>query len=237
MKRKIGNVKRIRFVEIDSTNAYAKTLRSRGENVVVTARRQTGGMGTKGRSFSSNEGGVYLTKLVFYEAFPAKDAFKVMASAAVAVCRTLEKYGILPCIKWANDVYVSDKKISGILIENVFSGSEISSSLIGIGLNVFNELPDELDGIATTMARETGKRFSVEEVTETLIAELEKEVEISAYQSRIGYMGERAILLFPDGEKEGKLLLVDERGGLHVEIEGEVLTLTAAEVSLRLKKE
>ena len=236
MKGKSGT-KRINFSEIDSTHTYARALRANGENVVVTAKRQTGGMGTKGRSFSSGEGGVYLTKLVFYENMPTKDAFKIMASAAVAVCRTLEKYGLVPVIKWANDVYVSDKKICGILIENVFSGDRISSSLIGIGVNVFNVLPQELDDIATTMEKETGKRFLVEEVTETLIEELEQERDISEYLGRIGYMGRRAKLLFSDGEREGKLLSVDERGGLQVEIDGQILTLTAAEVSLRLEKE
>ena len=232
-----SNTKRIRLVEIDSTNTYAKSLRSNGENVVVTAKRQTGGMGTKGRSFSSDEGGVYLTKLVFHKNVPTRYAFKIMASAAVAVCRTLEKYGLCPLIKWANDVYVSDRKICGILIENVFSGDKISSSVIGIGINVFNPLPQELDGIATSMERETGKRFPVEEVTDTLIGELEREMDISEYLGRIGYMGRKAKLLFTDGEQEGTLLSVDEQGGLQVEIDGRIVTLTSAEVSLRLVKE
>lgn len=236
MKKKSGT-KRIRLIEIDSTNTYAKALRANGENVVVTAKKQTGGMGTKGRSFSSNEGGVYLTKLVFHENMPTMYAFKIMASAAVAVCRTLEKYGLSPVIKWANDVYVSDKKICGILIENVFSGDRISSSLVGIGINVFNPLPQELDKIATSMERETGKRFSVEEVTETLMEELEREIDISEYRNRIGYMGRQAKLLFADGEREGKLLSVDEQGGLQVEMDGQIVTLTSAEVSLRLEKE
>ena len=236
MKEK-GPTKRIRFAEIDSTNLYAKSLRANGENVVVTALRQTGGMGTKGRSFSSEEGGVYLTKLVFYEDFSARDAFMVMAKTAVAVCRTLESFGLLPVIKWANDVYVSDKKICGILIENVFSGNQISSSIIGVGLNVHNALPEELSGIATTMEKETGKRFDVETVTERLIQELEKDVEISEYISRIGYMGRKAKLLFSDYEKDGKLLFVDERGALHAEIDGEEKTLTSAEVSMRLERE
>ena len=56
-----------------------------------------------------------------------------------------------PKIKWANDVFVANKKICGILIENIFSGNKISSSLIGVGLNVNNDLPEELNEIATTM--------------------------------------------------------------------------------------
>ena len=61
----------VRFEEISSTNDYVKEQKKYGENLIVIAKRQTGGRGTKGRSFSSNEGGVYLTKLVFYKNFPA----------------------------------------------------------------------------------------------------------------------------------------------------------------------
>ena len=236
MKRKNIDIQRIRFEEIDSTNDYAKMRRGEGKDLLVTAAVQTGGKGTKGRSFSSKEGGVYLSKLVFYEDFPAKDAFLVMAGAAVAVCRTLEFFGLSPVIKWANDVYVSDKKICGILIENVFSGNQIFSSLVGIGVNVYNPLPQEFSGIATTMEKETGKRFSVEEVTEKLVEELEKGADISEYTARVGYMGKKATLLMGEETKTGKLLSVDEKGGLLAEIDGEVRRLTAAEVSVRFEE-
>lgn len=115
-------MKILHYEETDSTVLRAKALIGGGEDLVVTAVRQTGGMGTKGRSFASEAGGVYLTRLTFYKNFPASDAFKIMAGASVAVCRTVEKFGLVPCIKWPNDVYVADKKICGILIENTFSG-------------------------------------------------------------------------------------------------------------------
>ena len=144
-------MKIVRFEEISSTNDYVKEQKSLGENLIVIAKRQTGGKGTKGRSFSSNEGGVYLTKLVFYDNFPADKVFLVMARTAVAVCKTLESFSLKPVIKWANDVFVNGRKICGILIENSFSGKNISSSIIGVGLNVNNPLPEELSSIAISM--------------------------------------------------------------------------------------
>lgn len=223
-----------RFDEIDSTNEYAKTKRQEGKDLIVTAKRQIGGRGTKGRSFSSEEGGVYLTKLSFYDNFPAKEAFKIMAQAAVAVCETLQYYGLQPKIKWVNDVYVNDKKICGILIENVFSGLNISSSIVGIGVNVCNSLPEELKNIATTMQEITGKRFSVEEVTERLVQELFKKHTMEEYISYVGYMGQEATLIFGDERVHGRLISVDNEGGLHVEIDGKSKRLTAAEVSIRV---
>lgn len=229
-----NNAKRIHFDSIPSTQDYAKSQRGNGRDLVVTATSQSGGKGTKGRSFSSDVGGVYLTKLSFYEDFPAKQAFLVMASAAVAVCETLRFYGIKPLIKWPNDIFVDDKKICGILIENVFSGGNISSSMVGIGLNVCNPLPEELQSIATTMLQVTGELYSVEEVTNRLIAELDKARTMAEYRGYMGYMGRQANLLFGDELVPGTLVCVDDEGGLTVEIDGMKRRVTAGEVSVRI---
>jgi BirA family biotin operon repressor/biotin-[acetyl-CoA-carboxylase] ligase len=223
-----------RFDEIGSTNTYLKEKRADGQNRIAVALCQTGGRGTKGRSFSSARGGVYLSKLTFYDDLPVAKAFSIMASTAVAVCKTLVFYGIQPVIKWPNDIFVNDKKICGILIENVFSGSKISSSIVGVGLNVVNTLPEELHEIATTMRLSSGKEFSVSEVTEKLIDELQRDYSIDEYISFVGYMGTSAELLIGDERVHGRLLSVDETGGLWVEIQGEERRLTSAEVSVRI---
>ncbi len=228
------DIKRIHFDEIGSTNEYAKGLRAEGLDVVVTADKQTGGRGTKGRSFSSDVGGVYLTKLTFYRDFPAREAFKIMAGAAVAVCETLEFYGLRPVIKWVNDIYVDDKKICGILIENVFSGNTVSSSVVGIGLNVCNELPKELGHIATTMAQTMKNSPSVEDVRERLIENLSAQKGVDEYLKRIGYLGRQAIVILEDKSMPATLLSVDCEGGLWAEIDGEKRRFAAAEISLRV---
>jgi BirA family biotin operon repressor/biotin-[acetyl-CoA-carboxylase] ligase len=225
---------RVRFESISSTNDYAKERRGEKKNLIVTAIRQTGGKGTKGRSFSSEEGGVYATKLTFYEDFPAKEAFKIMQNAAVAVCETLAFLGLKPLIKWPNDIYVSDKKICGILIENTFSGTNVSSSLVGIGINIYNSLPQELEGIATSVLLETGIRQEVETVCEKLIEELSKEHTEEQYLSYIGYMGKEVTLIIGDECVQGRLVCVEKDGKLRVETdEGEAL-LSSAEVSVRI---
>ena len=222
------------FEILPSTQDYAREKRVLGEDLIVTAKAQTDGKGTKGRSFSSFEGGMYLSKLSFYENFPTKEAFKIMAGAAVAVCETLRHFGLKAVVKWPNDIFVNDKKICGILIENVFSGKNISSSIVGIGLNVNNSLPAELLEIATSMQAETGKTFSVEEVRDRLIEELSRPREMDEYLSFLGYMEREVTLIINDERIPATLLFVDNEGGLTVEIEGEKRRLTAAEVSIRL---
>lgn len=227
-------MKRIKLQEVESTNNYAKERRKEGEALIVTAQRQTGGRGTKGRSFVSNEGGVYLSSLRFYDNVLAKEAFKIMSGAAVAVCETLRFYGMKPVIKWSNDVLVGGKKICGILIENTLSGDKISSSVVGVGLNVHNALPDELLDIATSILLETGKAISVEEVTERLIAELEKERSIEEYRSYLGFMGEKVTLILGDESIPATLISVDDEGRLMAKIGEEIKIFSSAEVSLRL---
>lgn len=228
------NRKRVHFQSISSTNEYAKEKRATGENLFITAESQTGGKGTKGRSFSSEKGGVYLSALTFYQDFSPKNAFEVMVGAAVAVCRTLRFYQLSPVIKWANDIFVNDKKICGILIENVFTGKKLSSSIVGIGLNVHNRLPKELCTIATTMQKEIANPPSVEEVTVRLLDEMEKGATMEEYVSFLGYMGRKTTLIVGEECIPATLLSVDKEGALLAEVNGEMRRFHAAEVSLRL---
>lgn len=232
MKDKNG-VRWIRFDETDSTNEYVKNVAEKGD-VVVLAKRQTKGKGTKGRSFVSDEGGVYLSVLRRLENFPSKDAFKMMASASTAVCKTLVSLGLQPVIKWPNDVHVNGKKICGILIENTFSGANLSRSIIGIGLNVNNALTDELEGIATTVLLETGKTVSVDSVAERLIDNVYAPFSMDEYLSFVGYMGSFADLIIGDKRVHGRLIRVDETGGLICEIDGKESRFTALEISVRI---
>lgn len=220
--------------EIASTNDYAKKRRADKENLVVVAKRQTGGRGTKGRSFSSNEGGVYLSALTFYDALPASRAFEIMMGAATAVCNTLQAFGLFPKIKWPNDILVADKKICGILIENTFSGAFVQNAVVGIGINVYNQLPAELKDIATSIYLQTGKTFSVEEVAEKLIEQLQAPHTAEEYTAFIGYMGERAKLLIGNETREAVLLSVDKEGGLWVQLDGEEKRFTSTEISVRI---
>lgn len=228
------NIKIIRLDSVNSTNNYAKELREKGEDVIVWAKRQTGGRGTKGRSFSSKEGGVYCSLLRFYQNFSANDAFKIMQSAATAVCETVAAFGVQPKIKWPNDIYVNGKKICGILIENTFSGKNVSSSIVGIGINVHNVLEEELLPIATTLYKETGKKISVDEVLQKLIEKLFEKNIHEKYSKYLGWIGEEVTLISGEDAFRATLLGVDEWGNVNVAVDGEQRRFAAAEITLRL---
>lgn len=226
-------MKIIELEEIDSTNEYCKRI-DNGEDVIVTAMRQSKGKGTKGRSFVSDQGGLYVSIMKHYIDFDSSDTFKIMVGSCVAVCKTLENFKIAPVIRWANDVLADGKKICGTLIENNFIGNKITRSIIGIGLNVNNNLPEELSDIATTMRLLLGKKIDVEVVMKELINNLQKDFTIDDYKYYVNWLGSNVILKTVDGELKAKTLDIDSHGRLVCEIDGKKEYISAAEVSLRL---
>ncbi len=223
-------MKRVFLSETASTNDYIRRYLGGGENVVVCARRQTEGRGTKGRSFSSEDGGVYLSALTFYENLPAERAFTIMAHAAVAVCKTVGSFGLCPEIKWCNDVLVGGKKIAGILIENALSGGFVRSSIVGIGLNVLNPLTG-LEEIAVGMKDLLSRPPAAETVRDLLIENYIAPSEFSDYLGYVRFLGEQ--VLVREGERSypavAREILPD--GRLLIEERGERRVLSAAEIS------
>lgn len=224
-------MKIIELDEVDSTNEYCKALT---ENCIVTAKRQTAGKGTKGRSFISEEGGIYLSVLRYFNGFPAGNAFKIMINSCVAACRTLESFGINPVIRWVNDILVNGKKICGTLIENTFSGGNITRSIVGCGLNVANRFPEELINIATSMNEVAGKEFRLESVKEEFIKNLQREYSVTDYKAYVNWLLKPVTLKTADGEKDVIALDILPDGRLAADDGGKIIKISSAEVSLRL---
>lgn len=225
-------MKIIEFDELDSTNDYIKRMNFRKE-VIVIAKKQTGGRGTKGRSFVSDGGGLYLSVLRIFKNFNPENTFKIMVNACVAVCKTLESFSVKPNIRWANDVLVNGKKISGTLIENSLSGG-VLRSVIGIGLNVNNPIPEELKDIATSLSLNSSKKISVREVRRKLIKNLSAEYSVTEYKSYINFFGKEISLITFGGERRVTALDVADDGRLIVrENGGNKSFISAAEISIK----
>lgn len=151
---------------IDSTNEELKRRFLQGENapLLIWADEQTAGKGRNGRSFYSPQNtGIYFSFL-----YPCKDkemlgeSVFVTTVAAVAVCSALREItGADVGIKWVNDVYVSGRKVCGILAEAVFRGEELGI-VVGIGINLTTtDFPDEIAGIAAGVGSFDDAQLSV----------------------------------------------------------------------------
>lgn len=138
--------------EVDSTNSDALRHISELDNLsVVAAAHQTAGRGQRGNSWLAGKGKnlTFSMVLKFGEnAFPplkASRQFELTRRVTLGVSDYLDSKGVSCAIKWPNDIYVRNKKICGMLIENILDGSYLSASVIGIGLNVNQkEFPPQL---------------------------------------------------------------------------------------------
>lgn len=170
------------FDVIDSTNTQAKRDLNEfsGKELhkrVYVASKQTAGRGRLGRAFFSPENsGVYLSIIYSKNAITKPALFT--ASAAVAVCRAIQKiFAVDSKIKWVNDVYVDGAKVCGILTEGVanFETGLIESAVIGIGINIQKnkDLPSELENVAGSIisSEESCKRaeFTAQVINEMLL--------------------------------------------------------------------
>ncbi len=125
---------------VDSTNSEARRRIPVIDNLsVVSALEQTRGRGQGNHTWLSPRGENLLISVIvkFGDGeMPAKNVVKISEAASRALVEFLCGYGIEAWIKPPNDIYVGDRKICGMLIENSISGSCLSYSIIGIGLNI-----------------------------------------------------------------------------------------------------
>lgn len=139
----------IRFDEIESTNSYLKNLvreKRPAEGSIVLADFQTGGRGQMGNSWFASKGDNLLFSLLIYpNTIKASEQFILSRIASLAIKNMLDGFTNDIRIKWPNDIYWNDKKIAGILIENDLQGNTIGNTIIGIGININQQIfPAEL---------------------------------------------------------------------------------------------
>lgn len=156
----------IRLESVDSTNNYTAIVVKEGKaehGTVILAVEQYAGRGQRNAEWLANAG-ENLTFSIFWNEvnLSVEKQFCITRFISLALLELLRKFEIDAKIKWPNDIYVGDKKIAGVLIENQLQGSNIRSSIIGIGLNVNQNNFDGLNG--TSMALEKGKKFVLDDV-------------------------------------------------------------------------
>jgi BirA family biotin operon repressor/biotin-[acetyl-CoA-carboxylase] ligase len=159
------------FDEIDSTNAEAMRMLKSGkppEGTCICARYQHQGKGQRANQWNSQHGQNLLVSFVFYPpAHAAQQPFLLSEAIALAVHRTLKQFTPQPVeIKWPNDVLISEKKASGVLIENQWLGSNWHAAIVGIGINV-NQLQFDVEH-ATSLAACADKEISIDAVLDAL---------------------------------------------------------------------
>ena len=152
---------------VDSTNSELRKRISGLDNLsIVATREQTAGRGQGTHTWFATPGR-NLTFSILYRfegacALAASDALLITQVTTLALRDYLLGHGVRARIKWPNDIWVEDRKICGILIENTLEGASVRESIVGIGLNL-NETgwPAELPN-PVSLTELTGKRYRLQ---------------------------------------------------------------------------
>ena len=222
---------------VHSTNDYALDLLAKSnpiEGTVISTHNQTKGKGQIGRTWFSGEYKNLSFSLVLTPHFlPIQDSFYLSMILALAIsdevrARTRSED---VTIKWPNDIYVGDKKIAGLLLQQNVQGKKISTCILGVGLNVnqiefpeFLPNPVSLYNIIRTI-------FDLQEIESSILERIGqyylklRNREFSGikqlYLKNLYRRGETSKFTFADDKViEAEILGIDEIGKLVLQING-----------------
>jgi len=189
----------IKLNAIDSTNTYLRQLSSASaleDYTIVSTQLQTQGRGQRGTIWESQDSKNLMFSVYKSMSFVEfSNAFCISMVTALSLVKTLKQFGVpKPMIKWPNDILSENKKVCGILIENIVTQNTLKATIIGIGLNVnqteFPNLPQ-----ASSMLLQTGKVFSQDEILLAIVQHMKyyftflkkKKIEVptEAYESAL----------------------------------------------------
>ncbi len=215
---------------IGSTNDRANELCSEKEidlGIVITD-DQTSGRGRGMRKWEMGAGSGLAISIILGKIDPYKNILgRVTGVGSLAVVRAVEKLTELsPMIKWPNDVLIDGRKFCGILTEASWIGHDLKSLIIGIGVNISEDvLLDNSAFPATALEKESNEIVDPVELLDLIIFNLLGLIEqiynnqiIAEWEDYLVYRNQE-IQIFKDSEIlcSGILLGLDDDGGVVVE--------------------
>lgn len=166
--------KKVYFDTLSSTNTYLKhNYKNYSDNTVLICKEQTGGHGRLGRSWVSSTDNISLS-LLLKPFIKINQIARLSLMTSAVIHEVINKYTDNVLIKWPNDILVNKKKVSGILLESIYS-DKIEAIIIGVGINVNTTVfPDEIASKATSLKLETDKDYDLESIIDELITTFDR---------------------------------------------------------------
>jgi len=237
----------VRYHEtIGSTNDEALKWAAEGapDLSIVIADEQTAGRGRLNRRWFTPKGTALAFSVILRPPHPVHLS-RTVGLAAVSIANSCRHHGLDARIKWPNDILLDGRKVAGILIESVWSGDEVASLVVGIGINVgIQSIPPaaDLQFPATAIENELGRIPDREILLREILIEImslrprmDSNEFLDEWENYLAYSGE-TIQVTANGQstRTGKLLGLQEDGGLRLlEQDGNLLTIHFGDVSLR----
>lgn len=167
--------------ECTSTQTIAHELARNGaeDGTIVTTENQSAGRGRMDRPFKSTKGKGIWVSIIIRPDIPPHQAPQFTLVAAVAVVHAMKSLykNFTPVIKWPNDILINGRKSTGILTEMIAEIDHVQALIVGIGINVnqqLNDFPEELQSIATSVSIEEDKEVDRAQLIAELLNYLEK---------------------------------------------------------------
>ena len=142
------------------------------EGTVVATNHQTAGRGQRGNTWHNSKGKNLAMSVVIYPKFmlPSQQFYlnRMVALAVFDLVKNLLPNEVVK-IKWPNDIYVDNRKIAGILIENSLNTNSIAQSIIGIGLNINDDFHQTTLPNAISLCQITQQQYDIQKINQQLI--------------------------------------------------------------------
>mgnify|MGYP001425107967 CR=1 FL=1 len=165
-----------KYETVTSTNDIAMFLikDKKKESGCIYADEQTKGRGTHGKNWESKSGNLFLS--IFFqlkESYPRFDEFSIINPVIVSnVIKNLCKNKDIN-IKWPNDIFISRKKVCGILQEQITFNKNFFL-IIGVGINLVSNPRNNIKYESTNIFLETEKKHSINEIVKLIILSYER---------------------------------------------------------------
>ncbi len=231
------------FPSLTSTNEYVNKLvkLKYPEGTVVIAGTQSLGRGRKQRLWVSPKGGLWFSFFIRPQLPPQKAMIVTMATS-IAIAKVISSTTKTDVrIKWPNDVLINGKKVCGILTELSAEMDQINYMIIGIGLNVNNELPDNFHPTATSLKEVMNQVVSLKQLLLMLLSSLDewyKQVKLNnntfiqeTWLSLTDIIGKQIEIKEDGFITKGVVKGITENGGLLVETEKGILHIVTGDIS------
>lgn len=233
----------IKLNSVDSTNNYAANLIRTTkvvEGTVIMADYQDAGRGQRGAEWHSKPGENLLMSFILSPTFlDISSQFYLSKIVAMSIWDVMNVFDFDVKIKWPNDIYINEKKVAGVLIENAIQKGKVEKSIIGIGLNV-NQEAFSSDRF-TSISKELNSKHDKMDILKMLCKSLEKNYFLlkrndfkkidEIYNQRLLYLNMEHSFQVGDAVKSGKIKEVVSNGNLKVDFNGEVQLFDLKEIN------
>lgn len=214
--------------EVESTNKYAKEHIDEYANMtVIYTDNQTAGRGRLNRIWNYMGKDNIYASIILKPSDTMKEVYSNLTQyLCVVLAQVFEEYGVIPKIKWPNDIKINSKKISGILAEGVIENGKLKGLVLGFGinLNTKKEILDKINQPATSLNIETGmvidKQNFLKKVLEIFCLRYDSFIEQGfilikdEYVRRASFLNKEVTVKVFENEISGKAIEITNSGAL-----------------------